>query len=344
MPVHANSNHSAYERQEGTELSRVEMPSLKAVPVGNWVSIGLVNNMPEAAFKATERQFISLLEAASPDINIRLHLYLFPEIPRTEVTARYVRLYSSTETLLDTQLDGLIVTGREPMTADLRDECYWQSFTKVLEWARDNTHSAVWSCLAAHAAILHMDGIGRRKSEHKHFGVFECTRASEHPLTGGAPSRFHVPHSRWNGLAEEDLAACGYTVLARTPDAGIDTFVKQENSLFVFFQGHPEYESDTLLREYRRDVERYFRNESKTYPSVPLSYFDAATEATLNHLRTIALTGRSNGAMAQVASVLTDRTVENTWHPSATNFYKNWLEYLSARKHEAQCHTQEVLA
>ena len=344
MPVHANSNSSKHYRQEGTELSCVEMPALKAVPVGNWVSIGLVNNMPEAAFKATERQFISLLEAASPNINVRLHLYLFSDIPRTEVTARYAGQYSSTEALLDSQLDGLIVTGREPMTADLRDECYWQSFTKVLEWARDSTYSAIWSCLAAHAATLHMDGIGRRKSERKHFGVFECARVSDHPLTAGTPSNFHVPHSRWNSLAEEELAARGYTVLARTPDVGVDTFVKQENSLFVFFQGHPEYESDTLLREYRRDIERYFRNESATYPNAPLGYFDLTTEAALTHLKTIALSGRSNELMASIASVLTDQNVANTWHRSATNFYNNWLEYLRARKRAAQCDAQEILA
>ena len=59
-------------------------------------------------------------------------------------------------------------------------------------------------------------------------------------------------------------------MLTRTADAGVDTFIKQQKSLFVFFQGHPEYESDTLLREYRRDVGRYIKGETATYP------FDAA--------------------------------------------------------------------
>jgi hypothetical protein len=45
------------------------------------------------------------------------------------------------------------------------------------------------------------------------------------------------------------VAACGYEVLARTDDTEVDTFIKQESSLFLFFQGHPEYESDTLYRE-----------------------------------------------------------------------------------------------
>ena len=51
-------------------------------------------------------------------------------------------------------------------------------------------------------------------------------------------------------------------MLTRSADAGVDTFIKQRKKLFVFFQGHPEYESDTLLREYRRDMGRYFRGET----------------------------------------------------------------------------------
>src|SRR5207247_7121462 len=54
---------------------------------------------------------------------------------------------------------------------------------------RSHTHSAVWSCLAAHAALLHIDGIGRRALSDKRFGVFDCARLSGHPLTAGVPSR-----------------------------------------------------------------------------------------------------------------------------------------------------------
>jgi homoserine O-succinyltransferase len=53
-----------------------------------------------------------------------------------------------------------------------------------------------------------------------------------------------MPHSRWNEIPEEALLACGYRVLTRSEDAGVDAFVKQRNSLFVFFQGHPEYDAD----------------------------------------------------------------------------------------------------
>src|SRR6185369_16146934 len=162
------------------------------------ITIGLINNMPDAAFKATEGQFVSLLEAASrDDLNIILRLYLLPEIPRKALSANDTRKYLSAETLLDSRLDGLIVTGREPMMQELTEECYWERFTVVLEWARDNTYSAIWSCLAAHAAVLHLDGIRRQRNEKKYSGVMECERVSEHRLNANTPCRFHVPHSRY---------------------------------------------------------------------------------------------------------------------------------------------------
>ena len=66
-------------------------------------------------------------------------------------------------------------------------------------------------------------------------------------------------------------------MLTRSANAGVDTFIKQQKKLFVFFQGHPEYESDTLLREYRRDVGRYIKGEAPRYPLMPRSYFNETT-------------------------------------------------------------------
>ncbi len=301
------------------------------------VTIGLVNNMPDSAFRATERQFVSLLEGASDDIPVRLVLFAMPDIRREGASLHHAEnFYSSVETLGETRLDGLIVTGREPLAADLRIESYWESFTRVLGWARENTYSTVWSCLAAHAAILHMDGIERRKSEHKQFGVLECMQVESHPLLAKTPPRFCVPHSRWNGVAEEDLIERGYTVLARSEVAGVDTFVKQDESLFVFFQGHPEYEADTLLREYRRDAGRYLRGESDSYPLVPAGYFNQATAAALSELREKALIDRDHDLLEQVSAVLDKPEIENTWRATATLIYRNWLEYICACKEERQ--------
>jgi homoserine O-succinyltransferase len=297
------------------------------------LTIGLVNNMPDGALEATERQFRSLLNLASEDISIQLRLYSLPNIPRNEAAARRIEsFYSSVESLWDTQLDGLIVTGREPLTPNLADEPYWPSFTKVLDWARDNTYSTVWSCLAAHAATLYMDGIGRIKSENKHCGVFDCEQTSNHPLMAGTRSRFKLPHSRWNGLPEEALARCGYRVLTRIENEGVDTFVKQQKSMFVFFQGHPEYEANTLLLEYRRDVGRYFRGETDVYPLIPQNYFDADTVTALTALQMEARIRPRGELLSEVPGILEAINTEDTWQSTAVCIYRNWLQYIRAQK------------
>jgi homoserine O-succinyltransferase/O-acetyltransferase len=333
MPVQVDPNRSSYDSQEDvTEPSRKPPPKLPEQS-GQCVTIGLINNMSEAAFRATERQFVSLLDSASEGIQINLSLYVLPGIQRAESNGHHASSrYSNVETLWSTRLDGLIVTGREPMTPNLRDESYWESFTKVLEWARENTYSTVWSCLAAHGAVLHMDGIGRRKSDDKNFGVYECVRVSDHRLTTGLSPHLQMPHSRWNSVAEEELMASGYSVLTRTADAGVDTFLKQENSLFVFFQGHPEYEPDTLLREYRRDVGRYLRYQANTYPSIPRDYFDRSTEDALAALPEEARSRRSKEVLAGVANALEMAKSEDTWQGTAARIYRNWLEYICERK------------
>jgi homoserine O-succinyltransferase/O-acetyltransferase len=336
MVVNINSSRFDYDRPAGRARSlRRKVPLQRPERTSRCVTIGLLNNMAGAAFRATERQFISLLDSASEGIPIHVSFYILPGLSRTEAGGHhFASHYQSVDALCGSHLDGLIVTGREPKMHDLRDEHYWESFTEVLEWARTHTHSTVWSCLAAHAAILHMDGIDRRKSDEKNFGVFECDRVSEHPLTQGLPSRFQVPHSRWNGVAQKDLIEHGYTVLSRIAGNGVDAFVKQEESLFVFFQGHLEYEADTLMREYRRDVGRYVKGETNTHPLLPRGYFDHNHELALTVLRDKAASCRTPELLANVTAALESARIENPWQHSATRIYRNWLQAICARKNE----------
>jgi homoserine O-succinyltransferase/O-acetyltransferase len=228
--------------------------------------------------------------------------------------------------------DGLIVTGREPRTPDLRQEAYWPSFNRVLAWTQAHARSAVWSCLAAHAAVLALDGIERVRSQHKHFGIFTCERAAPHALLAGVPASLRLPHSRWNGLSAGQIAAKGYQVLTRTSDGGVDTFVKQDAGLFVFFQGHPEYESETLMGEYRRDVARYLKGEMETYPLLPLDYFEEETERSLREIEVKARASRQEQLLGEVSAVLNSVRIHNTWRSTSVLIYRNWLEHLCTQK------------
>ena len=180
----------------------------------NCLTIGFVNNMPDTAVGATERQFIDLVRAASADAVVRLKLFAISEVPRSElVQSEFIERYRDISELWDTRLDGLIVTGTEPRAAALADEPYWPELAKLVAWAQENTISTIWSCLAAHAAVLQADGIERRRLDDKLFGVFDHDVVAEHPLLNGLPSRLSVPHSRYHDLPEAALTSCGYRVL-----------------------------------------------------------------------------------------------------------------------------------
>jgi homoserine O-succinyltransferase len=298
------------------------------------IVIGLVNCMPDAALRATERQFHDLLEAASVNRRVRLHCYALPEVPRGEAAQAYINQhYSDLSELWESPLDGLIVTGTEPRASRLDDELYWHSLTKLIDWAEDHTISTVWSCLAAHAAVLHLDSIERRPLPQKLSGVFECLKSADHGIIANVPERWSVPHSRYNGVPEELLIQRGYQILARSLDTGADLFIKHRNSLFVFFQGHPEYEPDTLLREYRRDAGRFLAGERYDYPAMPCGYFNLDAVAILAKFQEQALSDRNSDLIARFPTASIEDKHSSTWREPAVRIYSNWIEYLAKHKY-----------
>ena len=333
MPVCLNSRPSNYSPTSRTTLDRGKPSSPCGSNSGKTLTIGLINNMPDGALEATERQFLSLLDAASDDLNVCVSFYSIPSVPRGEFGARHIRTYySSVEKLMERHLDGLIVTGREPIASDLAEEPYWETFTNVLDWARENTYSAIWSCLAAHAAVFYLDGIKRVKSSTKHCGVFECSQLGEHAMISDTPVDYRLPHSRWNGLPEDQLTGNGYKVLTRSHDSEVDSFIKDLKSLFVFFQGHPEYEANTLMLEYRRDVGRYLRSETETYPSMPYGYFDHETVRALTAIKREAEASRREELLNEVSNLLEKASIDNTWNTTAVRIYRNWLQQICMRR------------
>jgi homoserine O-succinyltransferase/O-acetyltransferase len=300
------------------------------------VRIGLINNMPDAALEDTEMQFMELLDRASTKAPVCLKLYSLPKVPRSDRGLDHLaNFYTSTDELWNDHVDAVIITGTEPKHSDLRQESYWNALTEVFDWAERNTVSTILSCLAAHAGVLHTDGIPRHPLGDKRFGVFECEKPARHVLTRNATQPIKFPHSRWNEVREDALVPCGYTVLTKSTKAGVDSFVKQKRkSLFVHFQGHPEYGAHTLLKEYRRDVKRFLRQERETYPTAPYGYFDAAAIKLLNEFQESALSNpREEQMLFFPESLLTD-TLRNTWQASAVSIYGNWLEYILSKKSE----------
>jgi homoserine O-succinyltransferase len=300
------------------------------------IRIGLVNNMPDAALEDTELQFCDLLEAASGNQAVQVSLFSLPEVPRgARGKKRVAEFYSEIEELWSSELDALIVTGTEPRQPNMKEEPYWQTFTKIVDWAEKNTASTVLSCLAAHAGVLYCDGISRHRLADKRFGVF-AYRTAEHALTDGATNKIRIPHSRWNEVKEDALIAHGYKVLTSSADAGADLFVKKRGDcLFVHFQGHPEYGARTLLKEYRRDIKRYIRGERETYPTMPRDYFDAGAARLLAKFQEKVLAHRHETLIREFPEAAVAESLEHSWRASAVCLYANWLRYVASRKAQA---------
>ncbi|HEY2661392.1 MAG TPA: homoserine O-succinyltransferase [Caulobacteraceae bacterium] len=304
-------------------------------PRSKRIEIGLINNMPDAALAATERQFSGLIEAVAGDLDVRLRLFSLSDVPRGEITRLAMRhRYADVETLNEQTLDALIVTGAEPKTPDLLAEPYWPQMARLINWAEQNTLSTLWSCLAAHAAVLHLDGIQRRPLAQKCAGVFLCEQLADDPLMSGVSSMIRMPHSRRNALAVGDLVARGYHLLTESREVGADLFVRRGRSLFVFFQGHPEYDADSLLKEYCRDVGRHLRREQSDPPALPRGYFDTCTETAFRVLAAEARRSPNEALLARCSEIAAGFHAPQPWRQHAEVLFGNWLKQIAAMKAE----------
>ena len=296
------------------------------------LEIGLVNNMPDAAIAATQRQFSQLIEDASGDFDVRLRLFTLESMPRAAEARRAMAVdYAAVGELERAALDALVVTGAEPRAADLRDEPFWDELGFALDWAAENTISSLFSCLAAHAAVLRSDGIARRPFADKCAGVFAVEVAADHELTAGLWPRYRAPHSRWNDLDETELSDKGYCVLARAPECGADLFVRQARNLLVFLQSHPEYEADTLAREHRRDLTRFLRGETAAAPRPPAHYYPPAAAAAVADFsrRALAAPDAATAMDFPAAALAID---EAPWRDAGVRLVRNWLALTARRK------------
>lgn len=307
------------------------------------LSLALINNMPDPALEDTEMQFFELLDVASGDLPVTIQLYSLRGLLRSERGQQHLNsFYRDFDDLWKSRFDGVIITGTEPREPNLRDEPYWRLLTQVFDWAEENTTSTVLSCLAAHASVLHGEGVSRHRLPDKQFGVFESKRICDHALLDKSTLAVRFPHSRWNEVREDELTASGYVVLTKSADAGVDLFVKKKKkSLFVHFQGHPEYMAQTLLKEYRRDVKRFLRRERETYPTMPQGYFDATAARLMNDFREKASAASSEEIMASFPESVING-LQSSWHASAMSVYRNWLQYMASHRVESAAFPPEM--
>ncbi|MFA7386184.1 MAG: homoserine O-succinyltransferase [Thiohalobacteraceae bacterium] len=326
MPLVANSELPAFARlrQEGETI----VPGDAAVHQDiRELHIGLLNMMPDAALAATERQFFRLVGESNQIAQFYMHPFTLDALERSpEGRAHVERYYESFEQIQATGLDALIITGANVQGSELSEQPFWKPLIEVIDWSYANVASTLCSCLATHAVLEFRYAQKRRPLGAKRWGVYPHRVVERrHPLVMGVNTRFDVPHSRFNQIDRAQFKAAGLHVLAESA-AGVHLAVSEDGFRLVFFQGHHEYDSISLLKEYKREVLRYAHGLRADYPPFPDHYFTLQMQAILEEYRDSLEHARSLGLPPpELPEALILPHIDNTWHDTAEAILNNWV-------------------
>lgn len=327
MPLVANSGLPAFTRleQEGETI----LPGDEAVHQDiRELHIGLLNMMPDAALEATERQFFRLVGESNQIAQFYMHPFTLKELPRDDRGRAHVdKHYETFEQIKAAGLDALIITGANVQGTELAVQPFWDPLIEVIDWAYANVTSTLCSCLATHAVLQFRYDQTRRPLGFKRWGVHSHRLVDRrHPLVMGVNTRFDVPHSRFNQIDRRQFEAAKLRVLAESEEAGVHLAVSEDGFRLVFFQGHPEYDSISLLKEYKREVLQYATGKRGDYPPFPAHYFSLQVQAILDEYRDLLELARHSGqAPPELPEALILPHIDNTWHDTAEAILNNWI-------------------
>ena len=153
---------------------------------------------------------------------------------------------------------------------------YWDELCQIMEWSKSHVTSTFHVCWGAQAGLYYHYGVGKYPLEKKLFGVFRhVPERKTSILLRGFDDEFMVPHSRHTTIKREDVEEVeALKILSSSEEAGVYA-VSTNRGRQIFVTGHPEYDGETLKREYLRDKsaglpieipKNYFPNDDDTQP------------------------------------------------------------------------------
>lgn len=327
MPLVAHNELPSFKRLRGEGI-KVLAPDAATHQDIRELHIGLLNMMPDAALAPTERQFFRLIGESNPIAQFYVHPFTLSALPRSESAQSHIdQYYESFEQIKEQGLDALIITGANVIGAELSNQAFWEPLIEVADWAQENVTSTLCSCLATHAVLEFRYGKKRISQKNKKWGVFPHRVTDDvHPLVVDINTRFDVPHSRWNDVSRKAFDAANLKVLAVGDSGCVHLATSEDGFRTIFFQGHPEYDTISLLKEFKREVLLYIEGKRDDYPPFPENYFGVQSAAILREYR-----GRLISALNQKNDVpefpedLIVHQLDNTWHDTAGEVVGNWV-------------------
>jgi len=327
MPLVANTKLPSFARlkQEGETIIEADQALQQDI---RELHIGLLNMMPDAALAATERQFFRLVGESNQIAQFYIHPFTLKELERNaEGQAHVDQYYKSFDQIKEEGLDALIITGANVTSPELSEQPFWEPLIDIIDWAYENVTSILCSCLATHAVLQFRYNQHRVPLPEKRWGVFSHkVMEQQHPLVSGVNTRFDVPHSRFNEITRAHFEQAGLKILVESDEAGVHLVVSEDGFRIVFFQGHPEYDAISLLKEYKREIGRYIDKTIDDYPPIPENYFNLQAKAIMEEYREQVIAARTNENEApEFPEDLIMPKLDNTWHDSAEAVINNWI-------------------
>lgn len=334
MPLIAHSGLPAFDylRREGRDIvmpgdaAGADLPSLR---------VGLLNLMPDAALQATERQFLRLIGAYGRSANIHVFPFAVDSGDRANAALEHIKSYYSEFTRLqDEGLDALIITGANPVQMDIAEEPFWLPLLEIIDWAQEHVRSTLCSCLATHVVLQHYHGETRRELSQRQWGVYDHEILKpEHPLLAGLSSPVSAPHSHRFAVSRQAMEAAGLTVLINSEAAGVHLALSSDSQRFVLFQGHPEYDAVSLLKEYKREVQRFLTGNRQGYPPFPEHYFsDAAMQRLDTYQGQLTRSDFEQSTLPVFPEDELTKGCVDTWGQAGRMIYRNWLQMIVAER------------
>ena len=136
---------------------------------------------------------------------------------------------------------------------------FWDELSDILDYAKNNIASTLGICWGG-LALANYIGINKILYSKKLFGVYPLDNLDrDHRITGDLDDVFMSPQSRHAGISDNVLEAerdkGNINLLAHSEEAGYVIFESADKS-FIMHLGHPEYETDRLVNEYKRDLKK----------------------------------------------------------------------------------------
>lgn len=218
------------------------------------LKILIVNIMPTKI--VTETQLLRLLSNTPLHIEIDW-IHMESHQSKNVSQEHLLAFYKTFQDVKDNQYDGLIVTGAPVEKLDFHEVDYWDELTEILEWSKTHVFSSFFICWAAQAVLYYFYHVSKQLLECKVTGVYlhhTNVHKMKRKILRGFDYQFYAPHSRYTAVSKKDIEKIGeLDILAESDEAGVYIVASKDGTRF-FITGHPEYDEDTLDKEYRRDM------------------------------------------------------------------------------------------